>query len=54
MQILVDTSVIKDEQIFILSPEKRKGSPLDVEGVDTDLTAEEIVQFIHEGRPCQI
>lgn len=41
----------KDGQIFVLRPEKKQGSPLDVEGVDSDLTAEEIVQFIHEGRP---
>jgi hypothetical protein len=43
----------KDGQIFILRPGKKQESPLDVEGVDIDLTAEEIVQFIHEGRPQQ-
>ena len=40
----------QDGQTFIIRPEPRKGSPLDVEGVDLDLTADEIVDFIHEGR----
>ena len=30
--------------------EAGKGSPLDFEGIDLDLTKEEIIQFIHEGR----
>ena len=40
----------KDGQIFVIVPEMTQGSPLDVEGVDLDLTSEEIVEFIHEGR----
>ncbi len=40
----------KDGQIFVIRPETRTGSPLDVEGVDLGMTAAEIVQFIHEGR----
>ena len=40
----------KDGQIFLIVPEVTQGSPLDVEGVDLDLTSEEIVEFIHEGR----
>ena len=40
----------KDGQIFIILPEETAESPLDVEGVDLDLTKEEIVDFIHEGR----
>lgn len=40
----------QDGQTFIIRPEPRKGSPLDVEGIDLDLTADEIVDFIHEGR----
>ena len=40
----------KDGQIFVIKPETRTGSPLDVEGVDLGLTSAEIVQFIHEGR----
>ena len=30
----------------------KAGSPLDVEGFSLDLTADEIVAFVHEGR-CQ-
>ena len=40
----------KDGQIFVIVPEVTHGSPLDVEGVDLDLTTEEIVEFVHEGR----
>jgi PAS domain-containing protein len=40
----------KDGQIFVIVPENTSGSPLDIEGVDQDLTREEIVEFIHEGR----
>ena len=40
----------RDGQTFIIVPETTGGSPLDVEGVDLDLTKEEIVEFIHEGR----
>ena len=40
----------KDGQTFVIRPETRVGSPLDVEGMDLGITAAEIVQFIHEGR----
>lgn len=40
----------KDGQIFLIVPEETSGSPLDIDGVDLDLTREEIVEFIHEGR----
>jgi len=40
----------KDGQIFVIRPEKKAGSPLDVEGLDLGITASEIVQFIQEGR----
>lgn len=40
----------KDGQIFIIVPEPTSGSPLDVEGVDIDLTRDEIVEFLQEGR----
>jgi antitoxin Phd len=46
----------KDGQIFVIRPETRVGSPLDaeapldVEGIDLDITKDEIVQFIREGR----
>ncbi len=40
----------KDGQIFVIIPEETVGSPLDIEGVDIDLTKEEIVEFVQEGR----
>ncbi len=42
----------KDGQIFVIKPEKitSKKSPLDVDGIDLNLTGDEIVNFIHEGR----
>ena len=40
----------KDGQTFVIRPEKRAGSPLDVEGIDLDITTAEIVQFVQEGR----
>ena len=40
----------QDGQSFVIRPEPKNGSPLDVEGVDLGLTAEEIVRFIQEGR----
>lgn len=33
-----------------LRPEQLTGSPLDVEGIDLDVTTDEIVQSIAEGR----
>ena len=40
----------KDGQTFVIRPERRVGSPLDVEGLELGITAAEIVQFIQEGR----
>ncbi len=40
----------KDGQIFIIRPETKVGSPLDVEGINLGITTAEIVEFIHEGR----
>ena len=40
----------RDGQVFVLRPEDRAGSPLDVRGIDLDLTREEIVEAVHEGR----
>jgi PAS domain-containing protein len=40
----------KDGQIFVIKPEPKQGSPLDVPGINLDVNAEEIVQFINEGR----
>jgi PAS domain-containing protein len=40
----------KDGQVFVIIPEVTAGSPLDVEGVNIELTREEILEFIREGR----
>ncbi|MCB8927189.1 MAG: type II toxin-antitoxin system Phd/YefM family antitoxin [Ardenticatenaceae bacterium] len=40
----------RDGQIFVIKPELRSGSPLDVPGIDTSLSADEIVDFVQEGR----
>jgi hypothetical protein len=40
----------EDGQIFVLTPITVKKSPLDIKSVALDLTANEIVGFIHEGR----
>ncbi|MBC7251986.1 MAG: type II toxin-antitoxin system Phd/YefM family antitoxin [Anaerolineae bacterium] len=40
----------RDGQVFVVRPQTRPGSPLDIEGIDLDVTASEIVAFIQEGR----
>ena len=40
----------QDGTIFVIRVEPRQSSPLDVTGVDLDLNADEIVQFVREGR----
>ena len=40
----------RDGGEFVVRPAQRRGSPLDVEGVDTDVTAEEIVDSVRELR----
>jgi len=40
----------KDGQTFVIRPETRAGSPLDVKGLDLGITTAEIVQFIQESR----
>jgi PAS domain-containing protein len=40
----------RDGQTFVITPEQATGSPLDVEGITLDVTAEEIVAFVREGR----
>jgi hypothetical protein len=39
-----------DGQVFVLKPEKKKRSALDVTGVDLGVSTEEIVAVIREGR----
>lgn len=40
----------KDGKSYKLQPMALKGSPLDVGSVDIDITTEEIVQIVREGR----
>ena len=40
----------KDGQVFVIRLVASDESPLDVESVDLGLTAEEILEFIQEGR----
>ncbi len=40
----------KDGRIFVVRPQPREESPLDVEKLDIRLTTEEILRFIEEGR----
>ena len=40
----------KDGQSFVLQPEVREGSPLDIEPVRIDVTADEIMRIVREGR----
>lgn len=39
-----------DGQTFVLKSENPKRSPLDVKGVDLGISANEIVDFVREGR----
>ena len=40
----------RDGQVFIIQPDRSPHSPLDVAGIDTNLSAEEIVDMIREMR----
>lgn len=40
----------RDGQVFVVRIEPRPISPLDVEPVDLDITTEEIVEIVREGR----
>jgi PHD/YefM family antitoxin component YafN of YafNO toxin-antitoxin module len=40
----------RDGQVFVIRPQKRKGSPLDVRGVNLDLSRDEILESIQESR----
>lgn len=39
-----------DGTTFVLRPEKMQSSALDVAGIDLNLTRQEIVEFVREGR----
>ena len=40
----------RDGQLFLVQPAHRTGSPLDVPGVETELTAREVVALVRESR----
>ncbi len=40
----------RDGQVFIIKPQKQKGSPLAVKGMKTKLSRREILQSVREGR----
>jgi antitoxin (DNA-binding transcriptional repressor) of toxin-antitoxin stability system len=40
----------KDGQLFMLTPGTPQKSPLDIAGVALNLTTDEIVEFVREGR----
>jgi len=40
----------RDGQVFVLRPVMRQGSPLDVPGLDLDLSDREIVDLVKAGR----
>ena len=40
----------RDGQVFVIKPEQATTSPLDVEGIDLNVSTDEILQFIVESR----
>jgi hypothetical protein len=40
----------RDGRVFVVQPARSKKSPLDVPGVPTDVTLDEILDFVREGR----
>jgi PHD/YefM family antitoxin component YafN of YafNO toxin-antitoxin module len=40
----------RDGQVFVIKPQTRRSSPLDVDGIDLNLTLPEILESIQEGR----
>jgi hypothetical protein len=43
----------KDGQVFVIRPELRRDSPLDVEGISLNISTDEVVQIIREGREAR-
>jgi len=43
----------KDGQVFVIRPEPRVDSPLDVEGINLNISTDEVVQIIREGREAR-
>jgi hypothetical protein len=44
----------RDGQMFILRPESKMGSPLDVPGLDLNLSRNEIVAAVRESRKSRV
>ena len=42
----------RDGQVFVIRPQKRQGSPLAIEGVQLNLTRDEILDSIAESGSC--
>ncbi len=42
--------VRKNGTVFIIKPEKRSRSPLDVPGIELSISADDIVEAVREGR----
>ena len=40
----------RDGQVFVLRPEPVSRSPLDVPGIELNLSRDEIVELVHDGR----
>ena len=40
----------KDGTVFCLTPERQAKSPLDIAGIDTDISTKELVSFVRESR----
>ena len=40
----------KDGRVFVIKPEIKSDSPFAVQGIDLNVTTEEIVQFVRESR----
>jgi antitoxin (DNA-binding transcriptional repressor) of toxin-antitoxin stability system len=40
----------RDGQVFVIKPQKRAGSPLAVDGIKLNLSRQEILEGIEEGR----
>jgi len=43
----------RDGQVFVIKPEPISASPLDIEGMELNITTDEIVQYIAESRRYQ-
>ncbi len=40
----------RDGQVFVIRPEPSEKSPLEIDGIDLEISTKEIMDFIEEGR----